>query len=81
MSIHIKTTILGSTKRKTNSTHVVDCLGEEVGLDKAEKITMLAPGEPLREDHFITEGPPLKRPSPLLLPSELPSEYALGGGP
>ena len=39
MNIHIKTTILflGSTKIKTNSTHVVKCLGEEVGLDLAPK--------------------------------------------
>ena len=39
-----------------------------------EKLTMLAPGEPRLGDHSIIWGPPLKRPSPLLPPSELPSE-------
>ena len=37
MTINIKTTILGFTKRKTNSTHVVNCLGEEAGLDLVPK--------------------------------------------
>ena len=38
MSIHIKTTILfWGPLRETNSTHVVKCLGEEVGLDLVPK--------------------------------------------
>ena len=69
--ISFKTTILGSV-HKFNTR----CLPPG-----AEKITMLVPGEPHRGDHSIIGGPPLKRPSPLLPPSELHSERALGAGP
>ena len=46
-------------------------------LPGTEKITMLAPGEPRQGGHSINWGPPLKRPSPLLPSSEVPSELAM----